>query len=99
MKRKSLKHEGVIVAKKLLFLIVLIGSQESSLTQSFLISLINSFYLIIIILGRMVSKKIDLILILMFEIPVILFTLLNIVYEETFAHFLSLETQVMIGFG
>ncbi|CAK76180.1 unnamed protein product (macronuclear) [Paramecium tetraurelia] len=98
-KRKSILHEGLIVAKKFFFLLVLIGFQKSSLTQSVLLSLINTFYITIIILGQIVSENIDLILILMFEVPVILFTLLNIAYEQSYANFLSYESQIVIGFG
>ncbi|CAD8179422.1 unnamed protein product [Paramecium octaurelia] len=98
-KRKNLHHDSLIVAKKFLFVLVLIGSQKSQLIQSILLSLINSIYLTIIVLGKMVNEKIDLMIILIFEIPVIMFTLLNICYEETYANFLSLESQVVIGFG
>ncbi|CAK83938.1 unnamed protein product (macronuclear) [Paramecium tetraurelia] len=98
-KRKSLCYDGLNVAKKILFVLVLIGCQKSQLLQSILLSLINSIYLTIIVLGKMVNSKIDLIIILMFEIPVIIFTLLNICHEETYSHFLSLQSQVMVGFG
>ncbi|CAD8156097.1 unnamed protein product [Paramecium octaurelia] len=97
-KRKILLHDGLIVAKKFFFLLVLIGFQKNSLTQSALLSLINSFYITIIILGQIVQEKIDLILILMFEVPVIMFTLLNIAYEQIQSNYLSYQFQIFIGF-
>ncbi|CAK92597.1 unnamed protein product (macronuclear) [Paramecium tetraurelia] len=57
-KRKHYSHEGLIVAKKFLFVLVLIEAQKSQLTQSILLSLINSSYITIIVLGKMVNEKI-----------------------------------------
>lgn len=50
---------------------------------------INTSYIILIIFYKMVKNKIDLVAILIFEIPMVIFTMLNLTFDSNFVKFLS----------
>ncbi|CAD8100898.1 unnamed protein product [Paramecium sonneborni] len=97
-KKISFGHESLIIAKKFLILIILISSQNNSIIQCVMIACVNTMYITTIILSKMTKNKIDLITILVFEIPIVIFTLLSLSFDPIIATHLNNETQIIIGF-
>ncbi|CAD8202409.1 unnamed protein product [Paramecium pentaurelia] len=95
---KIFRHQGLIVIKKLLFLFFLIKAQDNSILQCILIALINTIYLAIIIIAKLLKYKIDKIVIFWFELPIIMFTLLSISYHPDFVKHITNNQQLLIGF-
>ncbi|CAD8207961.1 unnamed protein product [Paramecium octaurelia] len=94
----NFSHEGLLISKKFLILLMLIGCQRNPIVQCVIIALINTLYITLILTCKMVNNKIDLIVILIFEIPIILVTLLNLSFDSNIVKFISSEVQVWIGF-
>ncbi|CAD8214325.1 unnamed protein product [Paramecium pentaurelia] len=92
------RNQGLIVIKKLLFLFFLIKAQDDSIIQCLLLALVNSFYLGIVIISKLIKNNIEIIVTFWFELPIIIFTFSCLPLHNDFVKHLTNDQQVFIGF-
>ncbi|CAD8212977.1 unnamed protein product [Paramecium octaurelia] len=92
------QHEDIILLKKLLFLVVLIILQSYPLIQCLLLTCVLFLYLGSLISTQFTSSKLDLLIIIWMEGPVMIFTLSCIIYCSDFSKYFSTDQQINAGF-
>ncbi|CAD8089920.1 unnamed protein product [Paramecium primaurelia] len=93
------QHEGLLILKKLLFSLILIGMQTQPAIQCLLLTFINFCYLSFLINMKKYSKnKNDLINNIWVEVPVMIVTFLNIPYISEFRKYLTPNQYINLGF-
>ncbi|CAD8211300.1 unnamed protein product [Paramecium octaurelia] len=92
------QHEDIILLKKLLFLVVLIILQSYPLIQCLLLTCVLFWYLGSLISTQFTSSKLDLLIIIWMEGPVMIFTLSCIIYCPDFSKHFSTDQQINAGF-
>ncbi|CAD8123591.1 unnamed protein product [Paramecium sonneborni] len=92
------QHENIILIKKLIFLIVLILMQSQPVLQCILLTLVLLFYLGFIVIINFTANKLDLLIIIWMEAPVMLFTLSCLAHCSDFQKKLAIDQQTFVGF-
>ncbi|CAD8097619.1 unnamed protein product [Paramecium sonneborni] len=93
------QHEGIILFKKLLFIVILIALQNTDTFQCLMLTILTFSYIGLILSIKFVNQKLDLIITIWMEAPVMLFTISSIFHCFDFQQRLSLDQQVLLGFG
>ncbi|CAK68064.1 unnamed protein product (macronuclear) [Paramecium tetraurelia] len=92
------QHEDIILLKKVLFLVILIILQSYPLIQCLLLTCVLFWYLGSIISTPFTANKLDLLIIIWMEGPVMIFTLSCIIYCSDFSKYFSTDQQINAGF-
>ncbi|CAD8097695.1 unnamed protein product [Paramecium sonneborni] len=93
---KNSQLETLILFKKTMFLIILIAIQVQPIVQCILLSFILFIYVGFLLTNY--KLDFDLILKTWTEIPVILFTLINLSFCDDFEKFITPSKQILLGF-
>ncbi|CAD8129823.1 unnamed protein product [Paramecium sonneborni] len=92
------QHEGVILMKKFTFLIVLIGMQQEQIYQCTALTFILFSYIFFIIIVKFTSSNLDLFVVIWMEAPVMLFTLISLIYCTEFKQLLNQNQKILVAF-
>ncbi|CAD8214994.1 unnamed protein product [Paramecium octaurelia] len=92
------QYEGIMLLKKLLFILILIDFQNSEVVQCLMLSLLILGYIGLLSLIKKNIKKIEFIGIIWMEIPVIIFTLTSLIYCSDFSGSMAQSEQILAGF-
>ncbi|CAD8215397.1 unnamed protein product [Paramecium octaurelia] len=99
LKNERIKqHDDIILLKKLFFLVVLIAMQSYPLMQCILLTCVLFWYLGSIISTDFTANKLDLLIIIWMEGPVMFFTLSCLIYCSDFQKYFSTDQQINAGF-
>ncbi|CAD8151512.1 unnamed protein product [Paramecium pentaurelia] len=93
------QHEGVILFKKLSFIIILIVLQNAGAFQCLMMAVLTFSYIGLVFTIKLIKQKFDLFIVIWMEAPVMLFTITSILYCTDFQQHLSLDQQILLGFG
>ncbi|CAK62586.1 unnamed protein product (macronuclear) [Paramecium tetraurelia] len=93
------QHQGVILFKKLSFILILIVLQNAGAFQCLMITFLTFSYIGLIFAIKLIKQKFDLFIVVLMEAPVMFFTSTSILYCSDFQQLLSLNQQVLLGFG
>ncbi|CAK70837.1 unnamed protein product (macronuclear) [Paramecium tetraurelia] len=92
------QHQLIIVLKKFTFVLILIAMQDCSIAQSIMLSFSTCMYIGFIMIIKFTNTKLELMNILSVEIPVILFTLINLSFCKDFNNHFTHDQIIRIGF-
>ncbi|CAD8126121.1 unnamed protein product [Paramecium sonneborni] len=90
------QHDGLVLCKKLLFLIVLVGMQNHSQFQCILLPFILIFYLGFLIFLRI--QSFETLMIIWIEASVTIFTLLSLAFCPNLTYYFNDNQQTIISF-
>ncbi|CAD8148199.1 unnamed protein product [Paramecium octaurelia] len=93
------QHQGVILFKKLSFILILIVLQNAGAFQCLMITFLTFSYIGLIFTIKLIKQKFDMFIVVWMEAPVMFFTSTSILYCSDFQQLLSLDQQVLLGFG
>ncbi|CAD8051933.1 unnamed protein product [Paramecium primaurelia] len=93
------QHEGIILFKKLSFIIILIVLQNAGAFQCLMMAVLTFSYIGLVFTIKLIKQKFDLFIVIWMEAPVMLFTITSILYCTDFQQHLSLDQQILLGFG
>ncbi|CAK72109.1 unnamed protein product (macronuclear) [Paramecium tetraurelia] len=92
------QHQLTIVLKKFTFVLILIAMQDCSIAQSIMLSFFTCMYIGFIMIIKFTNTKLELMNILSVEIPVLLFTLINLSFCKDFNNHFTPDQIIRIGF-
>ncbi|CAD8166151.1 unnamed protein product [Paramecium pentaurelia] len=95
---KAYQYDGVVLFKKFSFILILVGLQTNSSYQCLLLTFILFFYIGVIYVFGFVNSNLDLFIIIWMEFPVMIFTLLSLIYCQDFYRFLNQDQQTILAF-
>ncbi|CAD8116760.1 unnamed protein product [Paramecium sonneborni] len=92
------QYESIILMRKLLFFLFLIGTQNHPLLECLMLSFSFALNLILITYCKLIKQKVDLVFVFWVEIPVIAFIQINNLYCQDFSNHIPYSSKINLGF-
>ncbi|CAK69779.1 unnamed protein product (macronuclear) [Paramecium tetraurelia] len=97
-KLRNQQHQSIILLKKFIFVLILIRMQESYIAQCIMLSFSTCAYIVFLLILKIANTGLDLMNILCVEVPVILFTLINLSFCKDFNNHFTPDQIIRMGF-
>ncbi|CAD8108627.1 unnamed protein product [Paramecium sonneborni] len=95
---RNKQHQAILLFKKLIFLMILIGIQDQPITQCILLSVLLFTYLSFINTVEFIYSDAELMNIMCQDVSVMLFTLLSLAFCTEFYRYLTANQYFILGF-